>query len=62
MAYIEMVTKGNGQQVAEVFVKGKELLKVLNRERIYTYVLDLDLEYCLTFQQNEEEKEIKSTH
>ena len=56
MAYIKIVTKGNGQQIAEVFVKGGELLKVLQQQGIHASTTDPAEEYCLTFQQNEEEK------
>ena len=56
MAYIKIVTKGNGQQIAEVFVKGGELLKVLQQQGIHASTTDPTEEYCLTFQQNEEEK------
>lgn len=56
MAYTRMVTKGNGQQVAEVFVKGRELVKVLEQQEINISAINFDEEYCLTFQQNEEEK------
>lgn len=56
MAYIKMTTRANGKQVAEVFVKGEELLKVLQQQGIHASTTNPDEQYCLTFQQNEEEK------
>lgn len=56
MAYIKMVMRANGKQVAEVFVKGEELLTVLRQQGIHASTTNPDEEYCLTFQQNEEEK------
>ena len=60
MAYIQMTTKGNGKQIAEVFIQGKELLEVLRQQGISVVAGAVDSnsieQLCLTFQQNEEEK------
>ena len=56
MAYVKIFTRGDGKQVARVFVKGEELLKVLKQQGLVSYQILPKEEYCLTFQQNEEEK------
>ena len=61
MAYVQMTTKANGKQIAEVFVSGEELLRVLEQQGIPVITravpaINLTQQYCLTFQQNEEEK------
>ncbi len=56
MAYINMIIRADNKQVAEVFVKGKELLKVLQQQGIHASTTNPEEEYCLTFILNENEK------
>ena len=56
MAYVKIITKRNGKEIAEVFVKGEELCKVLKQQGIPSSNIKIFEEYCLTFQLNEEEK------
>lgn len=57
MAFIKMVTRADGKQVVEVFAKGKELLKVLQQQGILASTVSPDEQYCLTFQQKENEND-----
>ena len=56
MAFIKMVTKADGKQAAEVFIKGRELLKVLQQQGIHASTTNPDEQYCLTFQHNKVEE------
>jgi hypothetical protein len=58
MAFTEMVTKGNGEKAVEVYIKGIELLGVLQRQGIHVSPLTIEREgrFCLTFQHKEIEQ------
>ena len=61
MAFIRMITRGNGKKAVEVFIKGEELLKTLKRQGVYTPTASLPAlnpneQYCLTFTHNELEE------
>ena len=56
MAFVKVIKKDNDTNKVEVFIKGKELLKVLQQQGIHASTTDPDESYCLTFESSRTEE------